>query len=104
MSKSIKFKKYLIDSLKDPREASAYLNVALEEFEKDGDVKAFLLTLRDVTEAQGGLSELALKTKLNRQNLYRVMSGNGNPRISTLGGILNSLGFSLSIKAINKIS
>lgn len=104
MSKSIKFKKYLIESLKDPEEASVYLSVALEEFEKDGDVKAFLLALRDITEAQGGFSELAEKTNLNRQNLYRVLSGKGNPRISTLGGILNSLGFAFSIKAINKIS
>ncbi len=99
MPKSIKFKKYLTESLKDTKEASAYLNVALEEFEKDGDIKIFLLMLRDVTEAQGGLSELAEKTNLNRQNLYRVLSGKGNPRISTLGNILNGLGFRFSIKA-----
>ncbi|MEA1962797.1 MAG: transcriptional regulator [Patescibacteria group bacterium] len=99
MPKSINFKKYLIESLKDPKEASAYLNVALEEFEKDGDMKTFLLMLRDVTEAQGGFSELAKKTSLNRQNLYRVLSGKGNPKISTLGNILNGLGFHFSIKA-----
>ncbi len=99
MSKSINFKKYLVESLKNPKEASAYLNVALEEFEKDGDAKTFLLMLRDVTEAQGGFSELAEKTNLNRQNLYRVLSGKCNPRMSTLGSILNGLGFRLSIKA-----
>ncbi|MCK5319816.1 transcriptional regulator [Candidatus Parcubacteria bacterium] len=99
MPKSINFKEYLIESLKDPKEASAYLDVALEEFEKDGDMKTFLLMLRDVTEAQGGFSELARKTSLNRQNLYRVLSGKGNPRISTLGSILNGLGFRFSIKA-----
>ena len=99
MPKSIEFKKYLIGSLKDSKEASAYLNVALEEFEKDRDAKTFLLMLRDVTEAQGGFSELAKKTNLNRQNLYRVLSGKGNPKISTLGSILNGLGFRFSIKA-----
>lgn len=99
MKKSIAFKKYLSESLRDPKEASAYLNAALKNFEEDGDAKTFLLLLRDVAEAQGSLSLLAEKTKLNRQNLYRVLSGKGNPTINTLGSILNSLGLKLEIKA-----
>jgi len=98
MQKSIKYKDYLLSSLKDPKEASAYLNSALEEFEIDGDIKTFLRMLYDVAEAQGGLGELAKKTRLNRQNLYRVLSGNGNPTIATLGNILNNMGFSFLIK------
>ncbi len=95
-----KFRDYVIERLRDPKEARIYLNVALEEFEKDGDIDAFLLALRDVTEAQGGIMELAKKTKLNRQNLYRALSGKGNPTISTLGNILQGLGFQLQVKAI----
>jgi len=97
MVKTRKFKEYIKESLKDSKEASAYLNVALEEYEKDGDIEVFLLTLRDVAEARGGISDLAKKTKLNRQNLYRILSGDGNPTISTLGNILHGLGFRLLI-------
>jgi len=100
MKKTINFNDYLIQSLKDKREASAYLNVALEEYKKDNDAEAFLLAVRAVAEAQGGLSYLAKKTKLNRQNLYKALSGNGNPQFTTLGTILNGLGFNLIIKPI----
>jgi len=91
------FDEYLIESLRDPAHASAYLSVAMEEYEKDNDMEVFLLCLRDVVEARGGISRLAKKTKLNRQNLYRILSKKGNPRISTLENILSGLGFCLSI-------
>ncbi len=64
----------LIESLKDSQKAEAYLKVALEEYEIDKDPEAFLLALRNVAEAQGGLSKLAQKTHLNRQNLYKTLS------------------------------
>lgn len=98
MRKTKKFDDYLIESLGDPKEASAYLNIALEEYEKDNDAEAFLIALKDVAEARGGLANLARKTELNRQNLYRVLSGKGNPRLATLGTILNGLDFHLSIE------
>ncbi len=98
MAKTRKFDEYLIESLKDSKEASAYLNVALEEYKKDNNAEAFLLALRDVAEARGGISQLAQKTKLNRQNLYRALSGKGNPQLVTLGNILNGLGFHFFIE------
>ena len=98
MKKSRQFDEYLIESLKDPEEARVYLNVALEEYEKDGDSEAFLRALRDVAEARGGVSMLAEKTKLNRQNLYRTLSNQGNPRLDTLGNVLNALNLRLSIE------
>ena len=104
MPKIRKFNNYLIESLKDPKEASAYLNVALQEYKKDNDAEAFLLALRDVAEARGGLSRLAQKTKLNRQNLYRALSSKGNPQLITLGNILNGLGFHFSIEPIRQHS
>jgi DNA-binding phage protein len=47
------YQKDLIEALKDPVEAAAYLNGALEE----GDRKTFLLALRNVAEANGGLEK-----------------------------------------------
>ena len=90
----------LIKSLRDPKQAIAYLKVALEEYEQNGDSEFFLLALRNIAEAQGGISVLAKKTKLNRQNLYRALSGKGNPTFLTLEAIMHGLGFRLSVEPL----
>ena len=98
MSKASKpYKDFLMEYLQDPEEARAYLEVAIEEYEQDGDKEAFLLALRNVAEAQGGLGKLAKQTGLNREHLYRVLSEEGNPRLDTVGRILHGLGFRLSV-------
>jgi len=83
--------------MEDPSEAAEYLRVSLEAYEQDGNLDAFLMALRTVADAQGGISELSKKTNLNRQHLYRSLSENGNPTIRTLDTILHSLGLKLSI-------
>ena len=45
--KAKKYDESLIDSLKDPKEAAAYLNAHLEDDAKDSE-ELFLLALRDV--------------------------------------------------------
>lgn len=95
---AIRFRDYLIEKLRDPEETAAYLSVALEEYEEDQDVDAFLLALRTVVDARGGVSELAKRTGLNRQHLYRALSEKGNPTWGTLGAILTGLGFRFTIE------
>ncbi len=91
------FREYVKEKLKEPEEAVSYLNTALEEYEKDGDTEAFLLALRTVAEVRGGITELAKKTNLNRQHLYKTLSNKGNPSLNTLEVVLHGLGFRLSI-------
>jgi probable addiction module antidote protein len=93
-----RFEDDLRERLADPEYARVFLDVALEEYEQDGDTEAFLLALRDVAEAQGGLTQLAKRTKLNRQNLYKALSSKGNPRLQTVETILHGLGFRLSVE------
>jgi probable addiction module antidote protein len=102
MRKLRTFKEVLQHDLRDSLEARAYLEIALENYEEDHDLEAFLMALRDVTEAQGGISKLAQRTHLNRQNLYRALSNRGNPKLDTLGTILHGLGFKLSIQSIDQ--
>lgn len=92
------YKAWLINSLRDKNEAAAYLQVTLEEYQKDNDTGALLLALRHVAEAQGGVGALARQTHLNRESLYKTLSGKVNPKLQTLGMLLNGLGFQLSIK------
>ena len=89
----------LIESLSDKDEAIAYLKVALEEYEEDHDAEVFMIALRNVAEAYGGIGKLSEKTKLNREHLYRILSKRGNPRLITLDAVLRGLGFRLSIEA-----
>jgi probable addiction module antidote protein len=91
------FDEYNIEKLKDPEDACLYLTEALLDFETDRDVHAFLQALKDVTDAQGGIGELAKRTNLNRQNLYKLLSAKRQPKIETLGAILDGLGFQLTV-------
>jgi len=84
----------LINALKNPREASAYLNAAMEE----GDRAVFLLALRNVAEAQGGMAALARKTRMNRESLYRMLSSKGNPEIRSILTLLNSMELRLVVE------
>ena len=92
------YEEWLIHSLKKKKEAMVYLQVALDEYQKDGDQEAFLLALRHVAIAQGGLGKLAEKTHLNRESLYKTLSKKGNPKLQTIGLLLKGLGFEFSIK------
>lgn len=65
--------KSLLETLKDPREAAAYLNAALEE----GDNKLFLPAIKNVVKA-AGVGNIARKTHLSRGNLCKMPSGKGN--------------------------
>jgi probable addiction module antidote protein len=87
---TIDYKASLIEDLKDVEYAAGYLTAALEEGE---DV--FLLAVRDVAQARGGMSALAQATKLNRENLYDMLSEDGNPRLSSVTAILTNLGFEI---------
>ncbi len=93
-----KYEENLLQDLLDPVEAAEYLNAALE----DGDYEVFLLALKDVANAKG-ISEIARETKLNRENLYRMLSPKGNPKLKSLNSLLQSVGLRLSVKVENRV-
>lgn len=100
MAKGAKsYEESLIESLKNPAEASAYLQAALE----DGEPQVFMLALKNVAIALGGVADLAKKTKLNRETLYRTLSKKGNPELKTLNSVLSALGLEITI-APKKVS
>ena len=84
----------LLKRLKDPQYAEGYLNAALE----DEDKRVFLLALRDVAEARGGMMKLAGLTKISREHIYRMLSKNGNPELITLKNLLSAIGLKLAIE------
>ncbi|MBA3721247.1 MAG: hypothetical protein H0W88_02465 [Parachlamydiaceae bacterium] len=51
---------------------------------EDDDPHVFLLALKDVADAQGGMSKLSRGSSLNRQSLYRTFSNTGNPKLLSI--------------------
>ena len=91
---SVPYEDTLIESLKDPEEAAAYLEAALE----DGNQAVLMLALRQVAKARGGVAAIARKSKLTREATYRMLSETGNPALSSLTALLAATGLQLSVK------
>ncbi len=75
----------------DPNYVVEYLNAALADSNE-----VFLLALRDVAEAQS-MGKVAENASLNRENLYRMLSREGNPRLSSLAALLDTFGLKLKV-------
>ena len=45
------------------------------------------------------MSKVAAESKLNRESLYTMLSRRGNPSLQSLGTLLGSLGFRLTVGA-----
>jgi probable addiction module antidote protein len=92
--KSVSYKRILRKKLDDPEQAAEYLTACYEE-----GPEVFLVGLRDVVQAQGGVARAAERSKLNRESLYRLISRNGNPRLSSLEAVLTALGLRVTFSA-----
>lgn len=91
---SAAYEEILLEDLKDPAEAAAYLQAALE----DEDPAVFLLALRQVAQAQG-MANVARKAHVGRESLYKTLSENGNPELRTINSLLHAMGLRLSVTA-----
>jgi len=92
--KTVSYKKILREKLDDPEQAAEYLTACYQE-----GPEVFLVGLRDVVDAQGGVARAAELTKLNRESLYRLVSRDGNPRLSSLNSVLFALGLKVTFSA-----
>lgn len=79
--------------LRDPEYAAEYLAQVLAENNR----AAFLIALKDVVEAGGGMGHLAGRVGLKRPSLYKILSKRGNPTLTTLQEILKPLGLRISV-------
>lgn len=66
-----------------------------------GDASHIARALGDVARARG-ISELARKTGLTRQALYKALSGEGNPELATITKVAEALGLQLTIVPATK--
>jgi len=95
MQASRPYEKTLTDILRTPEDMTAYLNESME----DEDPRVFLMALQDVVRLQG-MSQVSRKAGVNRQSLYKVLSGDRNPRVDTLNKVLHALGLRLAVEKV----
>lgn len=83
----------------DPADSLAS-NEAIEVFMADafqtGDAAHIAAALGVVARAKG-MTELASKTGLSREQLYRSLSADGNPTLKTTLAVMKAIGFSLAV-------
>lgn len=98
-SRCIDYRETLIERLKNRDYAVSYLNAAMEEsLKNDEESQAlFLQALRNVADAQGSMTDLARRTRIRRESLYRILSKTGNPELNSLASVLSAMGFSLNV-------
>jgi probable addiction module antidote protein len=73
----------------------------LDSFLQEANQPELLFALRQVAESLGGVQAIARKANLNPTQLYRTLSEDGNPALSSLTAILKPMGLRLSISPID---
>ena len=81
-----------VDYLESEEEIAQYLNEAYQE----DDSRLFMIALGNVAKTKG-VSNIAKKTGLNRESLYKVFSGQTSPHWSTVQNVMKALGCQLAI-------
>jgi len=77
--------------LETEEDIAMYLSLAFEE----GDPEAIALAIGNIAKARG-MTEIAKKAGVSRDSLYRSFRKGGDPRLTTLVGVMSSLGMKLT--------
>ena len=82
------------EHLKTEEDMAVYLEAALE----DGDPALIAAALGDIARAKG-MSQVARETGLGRESLYKALSPDGHPELSTVLKVVHALGLRLHAAA-----
>jgi probable addiction module antidote protein len=85
----------VVEHLKTEEEMIGYLDACLAE----NDAALIAAALGDIARTRG-MTLVATETGLSRENLYRALSGEGNPEFSTIMKVIKALGLSLHSRSI----
>lgn len=83
------------EHLRTTEEMAAYLEACI--IESDGDAAFVAKALGDIARAKG-MTALAQETGLGRESLYKALSADGNPHLSTVLKVAKALGLQFSVK------
>ena len=86
------YEETLLPMLKDPAEAAAYIEAVMEL----DDPAALLVALRQVAKAHG-MAEVARRADVGDKMLFKALSAEGNPTLTTVHKVLHAVGLRLSV-------
>ncbi len=84
--RDVSFDDYMVESMKDPTHAAAYIESVIEL----DDPAALLEALRHVAKAYG-------MDELGDKSLFKALNENGNPTLNTVNKVLHAVGLRLSV-------
>lgn len=84
--REVSFDDYMVESMKDPTQAAAYIESVIELH----DPAALLVALRHVAKAHG-------MAKVGDKSLFKALNENGNPTLDTVSKVLQAAGLRLSV-------
>ncbi|MFN7573024.1 MAG: addiction module antidote protein [Betaproteobacteria bacterium] len=85
----------VVDYLRSERDIARYMEAVLAE----NDPALLAAALGDVARARG-MAQVARAAGVSREHLYRALSADGNPELTTVVKVLGALGLRLSVKPI----
>lgn len=90
--RDVNFDDYMAEAMKDPTQAAAYIEAVIEL----DDPAALLVALRQVAKAHG-MAEVARRADVGDKTLFKALSANGNPTLTTVHKVLAAVGLRLSV-------
>ena len=85
----------LSDHLKTEEEVASYLRSVME----DNDPELLRVSLLSLARSEG-MTEIARRSGISREGLYKSLGESGDPKFSTLCKITEALGFRLTLVPI----
>ena len=93
--RDVSFDDYMVQSMKDPAQAAAYIEAVIDL----EDPAALLVALRHVAKAHG-MTEVARRADVGDKNLFKALSATGNPTLATVHKVLAAVGLRLSVEPL----
>lgn len=84
----------MAEHMKTEADIAAYLNIVIEE----GDAAELAHALGIIARAKG-MAEIAQKTGITREALYKALRSNAHPRFDTVNKVMQALGVKLHATA-----
>lgn len=94
--RDVSFDDYMVESMKNPVAAAAYIEAVIDL----EDPAALLVALRQVAKAHG-MAEVARRADVGDKTLFKALSTNGNPTLTTVHKVLAAVGLRLSVTPAN---
>ena len=85
------------DFLTSDEAIAAYLDAALE----DGDPRVVAMALGNIARAKG-MTSVAREAGITREALYKALSDKGDPKLSTLLGVMKAIGLRFTVAQTNE--